>query len=222
MTHLIVFVHGALSSHLSFAYIDQNLRAINPVSSRTEDEFIKRPFSYNVREEEADAIVDRLVQSVTSWRDKYKARKLSFIAHSYGGVLAVEAVRRLDLTKALPMPVNIVSMASPYGGSSAASFLKFLKPSSKMFKNIGRYDAFMRSFSAKPLTCRVRGLVTTGGGAEWIAEENDGVVSVGSQLHFEKDPLWSGTKLDFNHFEVLLSDRTVRLIEKELLRDVLA
>lgn len=197
---MIIYIHGALSTRRSFTYLAQELRGVNVP---------QRYFSYDVRAVVAHKIVDDLVAYVSNLNPK---GSLTFIAHSYGGVLAVEAVRKLQL------PCNVISMSTPYGGSAMASLLRVMKPSSKFFDNIGSYNSFMRGFSAKPLPCRVRGLVTTAGSAEWLNEANDGVVTVGSQRHFKNDSNWSEVEVDLNHFEVLLSPKVAGLVKKEVSR----
>lgn len=203
MNRLVIYVHGALSTPRSFAFIKQSL-----------PDTVCYDFEYDIRKEAASNIADRLAEFTTSCG---KSAQLTYITHSYGGVLAVEAVRRLG-TAALEQDVLVTSMSTPYAGSSIASLMKLLKPSSQFFANIGRYNAFMLKFSASPLPCPVKGIITTAGAADWITEPNDGVVSVGSQLHYEADPLWSGVKLDANHFEVLLHPRAYKIIEKVLTR----
>lgn len=196
---MIIYVHGALSTRRSFSYISQSLGDVA---------LPQHYFGYDVRITHAPEIVDALVAFV---RKLDPQGPLIFISHSYGGIMSVDAARALS-----PHQSSVISMASPYGGSTEASFLKLLKPSSKLLSNIGSYHAYMRSFGSKPLPCRVMGLVTTAGGAEWTSDANDGVVTVASQLHFEADPNWSGVKLEANHFEVLLLPEAVGLIKKEL------
>lgn len=197
---MIIYVHGALSTRRSFSFISQALQDV-PIPHKY--------FSYDVRTSHADDIVDSLVEFV----QKADAQlPVLFISHSYGGVVSVAAARRLA------QPCSVLSMATPYNGSAEASFLKFLRPSSKLLSNIGSFNSFMRGFSAKPLPCRVRGLVTVAGGAEWMSDANDGVVTVESQLHYEHDPNWSGVQVEANHFEVLLMPKVVELIRKEISR----
>lgn len=204
MKHAI-FVHGALSTRRSFSFIKQAL-------GDELKEYKVHDFSYDIRSEEGADIVDRLVEKVASLG---QAEPITFIGHSFGGVISVEAVRQVSRPM-LMQPTKVISMSTPYSGSAIASLFKLFKPTSTFFNNIGAYNGFMRAFSSKPLPCRVRGIITTAGGADWIPEENDGVVSVGSQLHYADDPLWSGIKLDSNHFEVLLHPKTADLIRKEL------
>ena len=195
---MIVYVHGALSSRRSFNYISSELGRVS---------MPQHHFSYDIRKAYGPEIVQSLIEFT---KQQAPQGPVIFIAHSYGGVMAVDAVRKLD------MQCKVISMATPYGGSVEASFLKLLKPSSKLLSNIGSYHGYMRTFFSKPLPCRVRGLVTASGTAEWTSANNDGVVTVASQLHYEADPNWSGITINVNHFEVLLLPQTVKLIRKEL------
>lgn len=196
---MIIYVHGALSTKRSFSYISQSLGDVA---------MPQHYFNYDIRATYAPEIVDALTAFV---RKLDPQSPLIFVSHSYGGVVSVDAARVLS-----PQQCSVISMATPYGGSAEASFLKLIKPSSKLLSNVGSYNSYMRSFGSKPLPCRVRGLVTTAGSAEWTSDPNDGVVTVASQLHYEADPNWSGIKLEANHFEVLLMPKAVELIKKEL------
>lgn len=198
---MIIYVHGALSTRRSFSYIAQALDSVD---------LPQRFFSYDIRTTEAVEIVDSLTAFV---RKADPQGPVIFVSHSYGGVVSVDAARALH-----PQRCSVISMATPFNGSTEASFLKLLKPSSRLLSNVGSYHSYMRSFASKPLPCRVLGLVTTAGGAEWTSDENDGIVTVASQLHFEDDPNWMGVKLDVNHFEVLLNPKTIELVRKELNR----
>lgn len=198
---MIVYVHGALSTRYSFSYIAQALEQIQTRQCY---------FSYDIRLESSNDIVDTLIGEVLEKADS--SEPITFIAHSFGGIVAVDAARVLAKNRRC----NVISLATPFGGSAEASVLKLLRPSSKFLANIGSYHSYMRSFMAKPLPCRVRGLVTTAGSAVWMQGENDGVVTIKSQLHYESDINWSGILLNVNHFEVLLMPKAVEFIRKEL------
>ena len=57
-------------------------------------------------------------------------------------------------------------------------------------------------------------IVTVKGNALWVPQPNDGVVTIASQKHHNKDMYL--VELEYNHYEVLLSDRTVKIIKERL------
>lgn len=221
MRPITYYVHGALSTHRSFSFIkqqllqeeicDRNLQFADAAELKKIMPREERDFSYDIRVEQGQEMVDRLTKSLSS----LGKRTVTLVCHSFGGILGVAAAR--NVLKANPdMKVNIITMGSPLGGSAMASFLKMLKPSSTFFDNIGSYGKFMREFMSHALPCRTRAIVTTEGHADWMSEPNDGVVTVASQMYYDGDPLFFPTQVKLNHFEVLMSDKSVSTIKKEL------
>jgi pimeloyl-ACP methyl ester carboxylesterase len=202
MKPIILFVHGALSTPRSFSFIKRELCI---------DRSMAKDFRYDIRKERGNDMVSRLSDQLTTYGDK----PVTLICHSFGGILGISAASLALLNKP-QRHINIVTMGTPMGGSSAASWLRILKPGSTFFKNIGSYDHFMRDFMSYPLPCRVRALITTEGSADWINEPNDGVVPLSSQMRFAGDPNFHPLEIKLNHFEVLMSDQVVGHIRKEL------
>jgi hypothetical protein len=56
-------------------------------------------------------------------------------------------------------------------------------------------------------------IVTTQGASPWIAEPNDGVVTLDS-MRFRKD--MELVDLELNHYEVVISDKTISIIKDRL------
>jgi pimeloyl-ACP methyl ester carboxylesterase len=221
---LIVFVHGALSTKRSFAFIEQGLnksmyRAMSQLEGAPElhelNPWELRSFSYDIRKEPGKATVSRLVKQLNGYLKSFEVDRLVLICHSFGGVLGVDAVRHLHLSDA--SKASVISMSTPYGGATIASLIKLFKKST-FLDNIGSYEPFIREFLSKPLPCRVRKIITTEGSADFLPGINDGVVTVDSQLALADDPLSSHVKVKLNHFEVLLSQEVVDIIITELNR----
>lgn len=223
MKPINLFIHGALSTRRSFSFIKSQLlleeqvanpqafAASSPADFKAQCAYEYKDFSYDIRAEKGADMVDRLYKQLKT----YGNRPVTMICHSFGGVLGVSGARRI-LTEKDDLNISVVTMGSPLGGSAMASFLKMLKPSSTFFRNIGSYDSFMKEFMSEPLPCRTRALITTEGHADWMNEPNDGVVTVGSQMYYEGDPYFYPATVKTNHFEVLLSDKAVGYIKKEL------
>jgi hypothetical protein len=96
-----------------------------------------------------------------------------------------------------------------------ASLITMFTPSSTFFANISHNSKFMWSFKNQRLASQTHSFVTTKGKVRWIAGENDGVVTLESQLHFKLDPLMTIDIIGLNHFEILLSDSVASRISLE-------
>ena len=57
-------------------------------------------------------------------------------------------------------------------------------------------------------------ITTTKGSAPWIQGANDGVVTLNSQRHHAEG--MELVDLDYNHYEVVLSDRAIELIRERI------
>jgi pimeloyl-ACP methyl ester carboxylesterase len=208
---IALFIHGALSTRRSFSFIKQQL-----LQDEADNNYAFRDFSYDIRKEPGEETVARLVKQALGYITS-TMQNLSLICHSFGGVLGVAAARELiELHPALN--IKIITLATPMGGSTAASMLRAMKPSSTFLKNVGAYDKFMKDFKSYDLPCRTRSIITTEGAMDLMPDANDGVVTVKSQLEYSEDANFHPVKVKLNHFEVLLSHEAVGYIKKELYR----
>lgn len=209
---LIVYVHGALSTRNSWNYIRQKFsEKLEDVSEKPVEEFIK----YDLNKELAPDIVTKMVATVSKLIGKGDIGKLVLIGHSFGGVLAVEAARELtEELESLKIKCKIITLSAPFAGSEIAAMLRILKPSSLFFKNVGHHGDFIQAFRKRKLPYKTHVFVTTEGGADWMLQANDGVVTVDTQKFFEHDPLVTIQEAKVNHFEILLSDVVVTQLVK--------
>lgn len=212
---LIVYVHGALSTRNSWNYIRQKLsdKIQEAGSEPPTEEFIK----YNLNRELSPDITDKIVEKVTSLIDKQGFDKLVMIGHSFGGVLSVAAVREMmSFLEAKKIKPKVITLSAPFGGSEIAAVLRIMKPGSLFFKNVGHHGDFVQAFRKQRLPCKTHAFITTEGGADWMPQANDGVVTIDSQTYFERDPLITMQEAKVNHFEILLSDLVVTQLFKEV------
>ena len=218
-TTLIVYAHGALSTKNSWNYIRQNFAArfMKDDSLRghfvPHEEFIK----YDLNKETSEEIVAEMVEKVKSWVEKKNIKKVVMIGHSFGGVLSVQTVRELsEFFKEQKVKPRIITLSTPFAGSEIAAVLRVFKPSSIFFKNIGDHTEFIKAFKRKTLPCHTHSFVTTEGGADWMPQANDGVVTIASQSFFEHDPNSNIHEIKANHFEILMSDQVITQLLKEV------
>lgn len=181
---LVWYIHGANSSPASFKYVRPKL---------ANHEHLDVVYHYNTP---VRRIIDKLVEEAQK-----ETRPINIISHSLGGVIAVSISQRVPIRK-------IVTMGTPFGGSRVASYLRWITPN-QLFNDIHPGSGPMTDLRRKPLTCPVMSLVSTEGSNPFLIEDNDGVVTVASQLALE-GPTY--IQIPTNHFEMLLHDETTSLI----------
>lgn len=199
MKNLIIFVHGAFCSNKSWNYL-RPIIDIGLADSVSDVEMAM--FEYDVTTTKTEDIVDELVSSVKDFISDYD--KVWFIAHSYGGVISIASIRKLLLIDE-NLAVEAITLATPFGGSEAASMMIGMKPSSIFIRNVGAYGRYMMNFKRQPLPCKVTAIVTHTN-KPWCWIENDGVVTVDSEMHYESDPNFVAELRNISHTDVVLSE----------------
>ena len=112
----IFYIHGAMSTPKSFNYI------IDKLQESGNQQFI----TYDLNKDDAFDIVVYNVNKIK--RMLGPMDKIVFIGHSFGGVLAVDIANKLY--EAGYKSISVISIASPFGGSAAASWMRLMKPGS--------------------------------------------------------------------------------------------
>jgi len=206
VTTLIIYTHGALSTNNSWNYIRGKLKEKHGEVDPPLDMF----FKYSLNLETADDIITKMAEKIKAAVKKHGVKKLVLAGHSFGGVLSVGAIRLLsEFLAEQGVKAHAVTLSTPFAGSEMVAVLKLFKPKSTFFANIGSSDSFIRKFKALPLPCSTHSFITTEGGAEWMPQANDGVVTVESQTYYKDDPKATLQEVKANHFEILLADAVV-------------
>lgn len=189
----IVYIHGLNSSHTSFSYIKDKL-----------PEHTAHLIDY--------ASHQRLSESLEQVMKKIpKTEKFAIVGHSLGGVIAaLVASARPDQVEAL------VTISSPLNGSRAASTLRWIPGALPVLNDIVPRSSYIKEVGALQLEVPTLSIVSTGGHLPTSPEANDSVVAVSSQrgLKFGKK-----VEIKATHFEVLMHDKTVKLISDFLFGD---
>lgn len=211
---LIVYVHGAFASKRSWNYIQKQVnRTVRNRLSHSE-----LYFEYDLQEDDAFLILVSLVDEIRRIVALKNPKKIVLVGHSFGGVLCVAAARDLSIDNSInAAELSTITMSSPFNGARIASIVTMFTPSSTFFSNISHNSHFMWNFKNKSLACPTHSFVTVKGRVKWIAGENDGVVTLESQLHFKLDPMMTIDIVDLNHFEILLSDNVAARISSEIM-----
>lgn len=187
----IVYIHGANATPESFNYIREHVN--NP------DEIA---IKYNSQ--------DGFAHNLETMADTLKRQKnLFFVAHSLGGIYS------LHLANMFPKNVlGAVTISTPYGGAEVADYAKFFFPFNRLIRDVGPHSPpMLKTLELKVLHPWTQ-IVTTNGTCPWIHDFNDGVVTVKSQKHFEKE--MDIVELPLNHYEVVMSPSVVNVINYRL------
>jgi pimeloyl-ACP methyl ester carboxylesterase len=183
----LVYIHGASATSESFNYIRSKLGG---------KDMIVNYDSRNGFENNLTAIKDQIG----------KTKDVFFIAHSLGGIYA------LHLANAIPDQVKgAVTLSTPYGGAEVAEVAKFFLPFSRLMRDIGPSSWAMKQANKIKIQHPWCNVVTVKGQSPFMAEANDGVVTIASMKHHADMEL---VEVDYNHYEVVLSDKIVNIIQE--------
>jgi pimeloyl-ACP methyl ester carboxylesterase len=184
----LVYIHGASATSESFNYIRSKLGdgiAINYDS--------RNGFENNL------ADIKKQLSRV---------KDIFFVAHSLGGIYS------LHLANAMPKKVlGAVTLSTPYGGARVADFAKFFLPFSRLMRDIGPSSWAMEQADKIKIQHPWTNVVTVQGQSPFMAEANDGVVTINSMRHHADMEL---VEVDYNHYEVVLSDQIIDIIQERI------
>lgn len=186
----LVYIHGASATSDSFNYIRGKLGKGIDINYDSRNGF----------ENNLEDMQDRL----------FDVENMFFIAHSLGGIYS------LHLANALPKNVlGAVTLSTPYGGAEVAEFAKYFLPFSRLLRDIGPNSWAMRQADRIKIQHPWTNIVTMKGQSPFINEPNDGVVTINSMQYHDGMEL---VEVDFNHYEVVLSDPVIKIIRDRIKR----
>jgi len=184
----IVYIHGANATSESFNYIKNKLGSGIDVNYDSSN-----GFENNLKDMQAalDGQTD-----------------LVFVAHSLGGIYS------LHLANSMPNAVKgAITLSTPYGGAAVADYAKYFLPFSRLMRDIGPSSWAMKQADKIKIQHPWTNIVTVKGQSPFMHEPNDGVVTIASQkFHADMELV----EVDFNHYEVVLSDLVVGLIQERV------
>ena len=184
----IVYIHGANATSESFNYIRNKLGSGIDINYDS-----RNGFENNLKDMQAtlDGQTD-----------------LVFVAHSLGGIYS------LHLANSMPNAVKgAITLSTPYGGAAVADYAKFFLPFSRLMRDIGPSSWAMKQADKIKIQHPWTNIVTVKGQSPFMHEPNDGVVTIASQRHHADMEL---IEVDFNHYEVVLSDLVVGFIQERV------
>ena len=189
----LVYIHGASATSESFNYIRSKIG--NGIS-----------IDYDSRNGFENNLIDIKKQIV-------QTKDIFFIAHSLGGIYS------LHLANAIPKQVlGAVTLSTPYGGAECADVVKYFLPFSRLMRDIGPSSWAMKQANRIKIQHPWTNIVTVKGQSPFMHEHNDGVVTVASQRHHADMEL---IEVDYNHYEVVLSDVVIKIIKQRIKQNTL-
>ncbi len=130
------------------------------------------------------------------------------VGHSMGGILAA------GLAHELPEQVRaVITISTPFGGSRAAAFCRWLPHFPPVLTDVSPSSGILQRLRLMKLGMPSLSIVTNGGALPTTVEPNDSIVTVSSQM---ATPCAKKVKLPFNHFEVLMVEKTVETVAEFL------
>jgi len=184
----LVYIHGASATSESFNYIRSKLGN-----------------GIDVNYDSRNGFENNLKDILTLLDD---VENMAFVAHSLGGIYA------LHIANAIPdQVVGAVTLSTPYGGAEVADYAKYFLPFSRLMRDIGPSSWAFKQADKIKIQHPWTNIVTVKGQSPFMLAHNDGVVTVASQKHHKDMEL---VEVDYNHYEVVLSDEVVKLIQERI------
>ena len=187
----VVWLHGANQTSLSFSY----LRRLCDF----ENEYLV-DYSSNTRFFEN---LSRMVQDLKGQGPFF------FVGHSMGGLYALHLSQQLET-------VGGISISTPFRGSSAADWAKYLVPNYALFKDIGRKSLPVTEAECIHLDIPWYQIVSVTGNVPYVKTPNDGVCTLAS-MTCRTDI--EHIQVPHNHYEVMCSTIVADII-KEKYREI--
>jgi esterase/lipase len=188
---LLVYIHGASATSESFNYIREHIKG-------HEDLVI----NYDSRNGFEKNLADMMYQ-LSNYHSIF------FICHSLGGIYAIHLANAMA-----ERVLGAVTLSTPYGGAEIADVAKYFLPYSRLLKDIGPSSWAMRQADKIEIHHPWTNIVTVKGNSPWVPSPNDGVVTVASQKHHDEG--MELIEIDYNHYEVVLSERVINIIKERL------
>jgi pimeloyl-ACP methyl ester carboxylesterase len=186
----IVYVHGLNCSGTIFSHLRSNL----PKHTAT---FIEYDSAQSI-----EASVEAAIRVIPA------LKPLTIIGHSLGGLvghlLCTRNIASLNVEK-------FVSISTPFAGSGVAGILRWLYPAFHVLKDLTPNSKILKEIQASSLTIPFLSLVSMTGNLPFISGQNDGIVTIQSQMAV------SATKrveIEANHFEAVQSQATIEEIKR--------
>lgn len=193
----LFFIHGANATPGSFNYLTSKL-------SLAQDRMSFADYSSG----------DGFYHNLDQMKSELTSGDWFLISHSMGGIYSSH------LSEFLGSRFHgAVSISTPYGGSELCDMLSLMHPFSRLFRDASTRSKPIREAQQKIITNSPgpwTAIVTHSGRVPYLSDQNDGVVTLNSQLALQKH--MDIIQLDCNHYEIMQDDRMVKIIQDQIRR----
>lgn len=183
----VVYVHGLNQTHRCFNYILQNLPEHKAVC-----------IDYYSHQ--------RLAESITEVRKQLPKGEFALVGHSLGGLISVLLANDFPITE-------MITISSPIAGSKVASLARWFPNAPAIVGDLVPSSHLIVQATTQKLSIPTISIFSSTGHLRAQVEPNDSIVTIASQKAL---PYGRKHEVKANHFEVLLHERTVELIQKHL------
>jgi triacylglycerol esterase/lipase EstA (alpha/beta hydrolase family) len=168
-----------------------------------------------------DKAANALATALVLLRERYECEQIDVVAHSMGGLVSRGAIQRAVYITHTNFVPHLVTISTPWGGHTAAEMgvkhLNFPVPS--WYDMVPDSD-YLKGIMAKPLPAGTRYdlIFSYKSSSQFgLADENDGVVAVNSELLLPaQEQAVSVLGLEEDHMSILNSKEALKRVEESL------
>jgi pimeloyl-ACP methyl ester carboxylesterase len=186
----LVYIHGNGQSAESFNFLRSQITGYNEILQEYDS---KNGFFNNHKD---------MLARLKGVKDIF------FIAHSLGGIYALHIANAIS-----DRVLGAVTMSTPYGGSEAAEFVKYLLPFNQLIRDIQPKSPPIVQAKKFKIRHPWTNLVSLKGQSPLMVTPNDGVVTHDSMRHRKDIKL---IDVESNHYEIIQSHQTVTIIKQAI------
>jgi len=186
----VVFIHGANQSSNSWNYIREHFKLSNEIL-----------IDYSSS--------NRFYDNLESMANQIGDEPVFVVGHSLGGIYALHLLNHCNV-------IGAVSISTPFRGSSAADWAKYIVPQYQLFKDVGRRSRPILEAHKTTISVPWTQIVSTTGSVPYLNGANDGVVTVESMEHRKGE--MNCVRVEHTHYEVMCSAHVARIIKKQYLK----
>jgi len=186
----IVLIHGANQTRLSFEYIRHALPCFQYINIEWN--------AFGNFYENTEEMINVLDGSGPVY----------IVGHSMGGIYAAHIAASVDC-------IGGSTISTPWGGSRAADWIKYLTPSYKLYYDVGTKGAPVLEAQAAALPGRWTNYISTAGNVPGMGDSNDCVLTISSMT--KREDIYN-VYIDATHYEILMSPKMIHSIGKNILR----
>lgn len=187
----LVYIHGARSTAHSFNYLRSEVAGHHR--------------ELTLEYDSACGFARNLAAMQTMLRERAR-RELFFIGHSLGGIYALHLAHTFAARTR-----GAVTLATPYGGVSAALALRWMVPGDRLMWEIGPTDAPIAAAARMAIEWPWTNVVSVRGHNNLILEPNDGVVSLASMRRRSDMAL---VDVATSHYEIMQHPDAVAIVRR--------